>query len=119
MELETVRKQLDYLVKHEWIHGYTLNNDGELWFTYGLSSVGSTTNYTDYLAIHDTDLAKMFEKLAEEVGDDLQNSADSCGDFFGYDSQEELDDRIEEESSFLKRLSEIVKGSDINAKSNI
>ena len=109
MDLETVRKQLDYLVKHNWIQGYTLNNDGELWFTYGLSSVGSTENYTDYLAIHDTNLAKMFEKLAEEVGDDLQNSADSCGDFFGYSSQEELDDRIEEESSFLKRLSEVIK----------
>lgn len=109
MELGKIRKQLDYLVEHRWIHGYTLNSDGELWFSYGLSSVGSTENYTDYLARNDTTLAKTFEKLAEEVGEDLQNSADDCDDFFGYSSQEELDDRIEEESSFLLRLSEIVK----------
>ena len=109
MEVEKIRKQLDYLVNHGWIHGYTLNNDGELWFSYGLSSVGSTENYTDYLALYDTTLDKVFEKLANEIGDDLQNSADDCGDFFGYDSQEELDERIEEESGFLRRLSEIVK----------
>jgi len=109
MELERVRRQLDYLVQHEWLNRYTLNDDGELWLSYGLSTVCETTNYTDYLAIKDTDLVKMFERLAEEVGEDLQNSADDCGDFFGYDSQKELDERIEEESEFLKRLSEIVK----------
>ena len=112
MDLEKIRKQLDYLVKHDWIHGYTLNDDGELWFSYGLSSVGSTENYTDYLAYGGTDLAKMFEKLANEVGEDLQNSADDCGDFFGYDSQEELDERIEEESDFLRKLSNIIKESE-------
>ena len=109
MEVEKIRTQLDYLVKHNWIHGYTLNNDGELWFSYGLPSIGSTENYTDYLALYDVTLDKVFEKLANEVGEDLQNSADDCGDFFGYDSQEELDERIEEESGFLRRLSEIVK----------
>ena len=109
MDLEKLRKQLDYLVVKNYIYGYTLNNDGELWFSYGLFSIGHTENYTDYLALGGTSLAKMFEKLANEVGEDIRNSADSCGDFFGYDTEEEMNERIEEESSFLKRLSEVVK----------
>lgn len=101
-----MREQLDYLVKHKWIYGYTLTNDGELWFDYGLSSV----NYTErVIYLENKNLAQALFKSGENIRVDIESSLVDDDDFFGYDNKEELEDRIVEETEYLKRLSEIVK----------
>lgn len=106
MELGKIRKQLDYLVKHGWIYEYTLNDDGELCFDYGLSSVGDTERV---IYIENKNLAQALFKSGEDIRVDIESSLVDDDDFFGYDTKEELEDRIVEETEYLKRLSEIVK----------
>lgn len=104
--LDNLRKQLDYLVKHDWIYGYTLTNDGELCFDYSLSSV----DYTErVIYVDNKDLVQALFESGEDIRIDIESSLVDDDDFFGYDNKEELEDRIEEETEFLKRLSEIVK----------
>ena len=74
---------------------------------YGLSSVGDTeTNieYNDNLRV----FIKNIRTRADEIEDDIRNSLVDEKDYYGYDTKEELENRINEEREFLKELSELI-----------
>lgn len=102
-----IKKQLDKLVKDEYLWGYNINND-EITIRYGLSSVGDTERvfYVD----DNKDLKQALLESSKELRADIEYSLDEDDDedFFGYDSKEELEDRIVEETDYLKLLSELV-----------
>lgn len=99
-----MKEKLDKLVKDEWLWGYDLQ-DNELIIRYGLSSVGTTERVID---ITNKDLKKALFESGEDIRIDIESSLVDDNDFFGYDNAEELEDRIVEETEFLKELSELV-----------
>ena len=99
-----MKKQLDKLVKDEWLWGYDLQDD-ELIIRYGLSSVSDTERVID---IKNKDLKKALFESGENIRIDIESSLVDNNDFFGYSNKEELEDRIVEETEYLKRLSELV-----------
>lgn len=104
MNKKYIIKKLDKLVKDEYIWSYLLD-DNELYIRYGLSSVRDTERVID---LEDKDLKQALFKSGEELRDDIESSLTDFMDFFGYDSKEELEDRIEEETDYLKYLSTLV-----------
>ena len=111
MNLNKIRKQLDYLVKQEWLNNYKLNANGELWLYYSVYDTENVETYTDYL-ITNNNLIKVFKKLAREVGENIENSADSCSDFYGYNTKEEMELRIAIERTLLNRIAVALKESE-------
>ena len=99
-----MKEKLDKLVKDEWLWGYNLQDD-ELTIRYGLSSVSDTERVVD---ITNKDLKQALFESGEDVRIDIESSLVDDNDFFGYDNAEELEDRIIEETEYLKRLSELV-----------
>ena len=99
-----MKEKLDKLVKDEWLWGYDLQDD-ELTIRYGLSSVCDTERVID---ITNKDLKKALFESGEDIRIDIESSLVDDNDFFGYDNAEELEDRIIEETEYLKRLSELV-----------
>lgn len=99
-----MKEKLDKLVKDEWLWGYDLQ-DNELIIRYGLSSVGTTERVID---ITNKDLKKALFESGEDIRIDIESSLVDDNDFFGYDNAEELEDRIIEETEYLKKLSELV-----------
>ena len=99
-----MKEKLDKLVKDEWLWGYDLQ-DNELTIRYGLSSVCDTERVID---ITNKDLKKALFESGADIRIDIESSLVDNNDFFGYDNAEELEDRIIEETEYLKRLSELV-----------
>lgn len=102
-----MKEQLDKLKDKGYIYRYTIENDN-LIISYGLSSVGETERSID---IENKDLKQALFESGEDIRDDIENSLVDDNDFFGYDNKEELEERIEEETLYLKCLSEVVEKS--------
>ena len=101
-----VKEYLDYLKANEYIWGYEKEDD-YIVLRYGLPSVRDTeTNieYNDNLRI----FIKNIRTRADEIEDDIRNSLVDEKDYYGYDTKEELENRINEEREFLKELSELI-----------
>lgn len=99
-----MKEKLDKLVKDEWLWDYDLKNN-ELTIRYGLSSVRDTERVID---ITNKDLKKALFESGENIRVDIESSLVDDNDFFGYDNAEQLENRIIEETEYLKRLSELV-----------
>lgn len=99
-----VKEKLDNLVNKGYIYDYEIQ-DTELIIRYGLSSVGTTERVID---INGKDLKKALFESGEDIRVDIESSLVDDNDFFGYDNAEELENRIVEETEFLKELSELV-----------
>lgn len=101
-----VKEYLDYLKANEYIWGYEKEDD-YIVLRYGLSSVRDTETNIEY-----NDNLKVFieniRTRANELEDDIRNSLVDKNDYYGYDTKEELENRIVEETEFLKELSELV-----------
>lgn len=101
-----VKEYLDYLKANEYIWGYE-KKDNYIILRYGLSSVKDTETNIEY----NDDLRVFIENIrtrADEIEDDIRNSLVDEKDYYGYTTKEELDNRIVEETEFLKELSELV-----------
>lgn len=99
-----MKEKLDILVSKGYIYDYTIE-DTEVIIRYGLSSVGITERVVD---IRDKDLKQALFESGEDIRVDIESSLVDDNDFFGYDNAENLEDRIVEETEFLKELSELV-----------
>lgn len=99
-----MKEKLDNLVNKGYIYDYEIQ-DTELIIRYGLSSVGTTERVID---INEKDLKKALFESGEDIRVDIESSLVDDNDFFGYDNAEDLEDRIVEETKFLKELSELV-----------
>ena len=99
-----MKEKLDNLVNKGYIYDYEIQ-DTELIIRYGLSSVGTTERVVD---INEKDLKKALFESGEDIRVDIESSLVDDNDFFGYDNAEDLEDRIVEETKFLKELSELV-----------
>lgn len=99
-----MKEKLDNLVNKGYIYDYEIQ-DTELIIRYGLSSVGTTERVID---INGKDLKKALFESGEDIRVDIESSLVDDNDFFGYDNAEDLEDRIVEETKFLKELSELV-----------
>lgn len=99
-----MKEQLDKLVKDEWLWDYDLQDD-KLTIRYGLSSVGTTERVID---ITDKDLKKALFESGEDIRVDIESSLVDDNDFFGYENAKQLEERIIEETEYLKKLSELV-----------
>lgn len=99
-----MKEKLDSLVSKGYIYDYTIE-DTEVIIRYGLSSVGTTERVVD---IENKDLKQALFESGEDIRVDIESSLVDDNDFFGYDNAEDLEDRIVEETEFLKELSELV-----------
>ena len=99
-----MKEKLDSLVNKGYIYDYTIE-DTEVIIRYGLSSVGTTERVVD---IENKDLKQALFESGENIRVDIESSLVDDNDFFGYDNAEDLEDRIVEETEFLKELSELV-----------
>lgn len=99
-----MKEKLDNLVNKGYIYDYEIQ-DTELIIRYGLSSIGTTERVID---INGKDLKKALFESGEDIRVDIESSLVDDNDFFGYDNAEDLEDRIVEETKFLKELSELV-----------
>lgn len=99
-----MKEKLDSLVKKGYIYDYTIE-DTEVIIRYGLSSVGTTERVVD---IENKDLKQALFESGEDIRVDIESSLVDDNDFFGYSNAEELEDRITEETDYLKYLSELV-----------
>lgn len=102
---EILKEKLNKLVEHNYLFDYKINND-EITIRYGLSSVKDTERvfYVD----DNKTLQQALLESAEELEADIMFSLEDDNDFFGYDNEEELKDRIAEETDYLKLLSTLV-----------
>lgn len=102
---EILKEKLNKLVEHNYLFDYKINND-EITIRYGLSSVKDTERvfYVD----DNKTLQQSLLESAEELEADIMFSLKDDNDFFGYDNEEELKDRIAEETNYLKLLSTLV-----------
>lgn len=101
-----VKEYLNYLKANEYIWGYK-KKDNYIILRYGLSSVRDTETNIEY----NDNLRVFIENIrtrANELEDDIRNSLVDENDYYGYDTKEELENRINEEREFLKELSELV-----------
>lgn len=99
-----MKEKLDNLVNKGYIHDYKIQNNS-LIIRYSLSSVGTTERIID---INGKDLKKALFESGEDIRIDIESSLIGDDDFFGYDNAEDLEDRIIEETEFLKELSKLV-----------
>lgn len=99
-----MKEKLNNLVRKGYIYDYTIG-DTEVIIRYGLSSVGTTERVVD---IENKDLKQALFESGKDIRVDIESSLVDDNDFFGYDNAEDLEDRIVEETEFLKRLSELV-----------
>lgn len=100
---------LDKLKRDEYIWDYEFDTGNELRIRYGLSSVRDTERVLD---IENKSLSDALFESANELENDIRFSLTDENDFFGYENVEELEDRIKEETDYLKLLSKIVKESE-------
>lgn len=101
-----VKEYLDYLKANEYIWNYEKEDD-YIVLRYGLSSVRDTETNIEY----NDNLRVFIENIrtrANELEDDIRNLLVDENDYYGYDTKEELENRIVEETEFLKELSELV-----------
>ena len=99
-----MRKQLNKLVKDEYLWGYQITNT-EVILRYGLASVKDTERVID---IQNTNLKQALLNSAKELRTDIESSLVDDEDFYGYDSAEQLEERIVEETEYLELLSSLV-----------
>lgn len=99
-----MKEKLDSLVSKGYIYDYTIE-DTEVIIRYGLSSVGTTERVVN---IENKDFKQALFESGEDIRVDIESSLVDDNDFFGYDNAEDLEDRIVEETEFLKELSELV-----------
>ncbi len=99
-----MKNKLNKLVKEEYIWSYDIDGT-DIILRYGLSSVCDTERVID---IENKDLKKALLESAEDLRVDIESSLVDANDFFGYDNAEQLEDRIVEETDYLKLLSSLV-----------
>lgn len=99
-----MKEKLDKLVKDEWLWDYDLQDD-ELTIRYSLYSVRDTERVID---LNGKDLKQALLESAENIRVDIESSLVDDNDFFGYDNEKDLEDRIVEETEYLQKLSELV-----------
>ena len=101
-----VKEYLDYYYAKVKIWGYKKEYN-YIVLRYGLSSVKDTETNVKY----NDNLRTFIENIrtrANELEDDIRNSLVDKNDYYGYDTEEELENRINEEREFLKELSELI-----------
>lgn len=103
-EVSIIKEELNNLVRKQWLWSYELK-DNELTIRYGLSSVRDTERAID---LENKTLKQALFESGEDIRIDIESSLVDENDFFGYDNEEQLEDRIIEETDFLKQLSELV-----------
>lgn len=101
---ELMENKLDKLVKEEYLWGYDLK-DNELTIRYGLYSVSDTERTLD---IKKDNLKQALLKSSKDLEIDIRSSLTNENDFYGYENENELNERIKEETKYLKLLSELV-----------
>lgn len=102
-------KYLEKLKENGYVLSYTLDND-YIALRYGLSSVRDTeiTINCD-MNININEFLNAISERADNIRYDIYNSLTDETDFFGYSSNEELEERIQEESDYLKLLANVYK----------
>ena len=98
------KKQLDKLVSDGTLLDFQLT-DNMVVLRYALSSVEETEIAVE---LKDYDLANGILESAKELGDDIMGCLVDENDFYGYNNKEELAERIEEETEFLRKIGERV-----------
>lgn len=104
-----IKEKLDELKRKNYIYDYditNLNTSNEIILRYGLSSVGTTERAV--FVVENQSLSQALFESGEDIRVDIESSLVDDDDFFGYDNAEDLEDRIVEETEFLKELSELV-----------
>lgn len=104
-----IKEKLDELKRRNYIYDYditNLNTSNEIILRYGLSSVGTTERAV--FVVENQSLSQALFESGEDIRVDIESSLVDDDDFFGYDNAEDLEDRIVEETEFLKELSELV-----------
>lgn len=99
-----MKEKLEELKNKGYIYHYKIENN-DIVITYGLSSVGETERSID---IENKSLKQALFESGEDIRVDIESSLVDDDDFFGYDNAEELEDRIVEETDYLKCLSKLV-----------
>ncbi len=97
--------KLNELVKQEYLWSYKIDNN-TLIIRYGLPSVRDTERAID---IENKTLSQALFDSAKELRVDIESSLINDTDYFGYDTKEELEDRIIEETEYLELLSNLAK----------
>ena len=95
---------LEWLKEKRYILNYEIEDD-YVTLIYSLYSVESTERSIDYS--NDTDIISFLNTIlisASELGSDIYECLVDENDFYGYKSEKELENRIEEEESFLKSI---------------
>lgn len=100
-----IEKQLNYLVKEQYLWGYKVDND-YITIRYGLASCKDTER-TIEIDRHNP-LSIMLLKSAKDLENDIRFSLTDENDFYGYSNKEELEDRIKEETDYLGSLSNLI-----------
>ena len=89
-----------------YINSYYIEDElGYIVIRYGLSSVEETERVIDII---NEDLKQSLLESAKNIRVDIESTLLDDDDFFGYDNAEELEDRIVEETEFLKKLGKLV-----------
>ena len=110
-----ILEYLNYLKEKEYLIDYSIDYEEKgVILTYGLFSVGSTELYIDYdfKELGYDDLVRFLNTMlinSTEISTNIYSCLVDDNDFYGYDSLEELDNRIDEEESFIKKLVSIGK----------
>ena len=99
-----VNKILDDL-KGDYIYSYSDDfNNGSYTITYRVPNVGLTDRAVEVTEDSLEGLIEGFKKSKEELANDFYGCLEGPDDFYGYSSQEELDDRIEIEEGVLEDI---------------
>ena len=102
--MENITDKLNKLKREEYIWSYELN-DNELNIRYGLFSVRDTERSID---LRNKTLKQALLDSAKDIRVDIESSLEDENDYFGYENEKQLEDRIVEETEYLKYLSELV-----------
>lgn len=95
---------LEWLKNNNYITNYRIE-DYYVILEYGLFNVGFTERNIEFS--EDTDIISFLNTIlisASQVGSDIYECLVDENDFYGYSSEEELEERIEEEEEYLKIL---------------
>lgn len=110
-----IKKYLDLYIEYGYISHYSYTTD-EFTIRYTLPNGLETERTINYDIINGNldDFLNFILKSADNLGDDIYSSLIDENDFFGYSSEQELEERIKEEETYLKSLIDIYKLRSVN-----
>ncbi len=103
MEIRTI---LEKLKLYGWLLDYEFEDENTLTIKYGLDSVKETSLVLHIKNNNLKGLKSALLKSTQNLATNMEMCLTDENDFFGYNSQEELDNRIKEELIFLIRLNQ-------------